>query len=474
MKVILSLLLCFCCLFDYAQSAMTPKEAFFYGLSITGQNASTELKYNGFIGSSSKTYQWGDFYASYFDKENYIKAVNDEFKRIPYLNQKFIELNEGIKNVDFNKIFSFTVRTGFGTYDSDCGCFPLDGKDFLNYTPVLLSIKEVGNDKLAYDNPFAKFTINSYSNFNDFDYAFKINSSEAEKFIESRKDNNGNISRQITLKVIYNLLKDGNNSITAYIHKIEFYNGSNLLSSILPRTKINSVSLPQLRMSEITGTYIGSLGSIGQTIVIKSDESVEFTMNSTTAKGKVAIQKTDDNKLDGIQSKINSKFGKGYKTTGYEAVFNITTDEGTKISHFMLVKSEQNLIVWGGGNAVFEKAANDNQSKSAIKPEPTFKVGSGKDSMSIVEFKNQTFVRAELENAGNYTRFQIISFHVSIVAKNASKYDELINTGSKINDSINQIFQKLHPGDTVTFKEILVQGADDARFIIKPRTISLY
>lgn len=474
MKLILSLFSCFCCLLSYSQSAMTPKEAFYYGLNITEQNASTELKYNGFIGSSSKTYQWGDFYASYFDKENYIKAANDEFKRVPYLTQKFKELNEGIKNVDFSKTFSFIVRTGFGMYDGNCGCFPLNEKDFLAYNHVLLNIKEVGNDKLAFDNSFAKFTIRNYANFNDFEYALKINSADAEKFIESRKDNSGNISRQVTLKVTYNLLKDGNNGITAYIHKIDFYNGQNFLSTILPQLKTNTSNLPLMSITEIAGTYLGSKESQGQTITIKPDGIVEFTANLTTYKGKVNIQKTDISKLDGIQSKINSKFGKDFKTTGNEAVFNITSGEGTKVSHFMLVKSESNLIVWGGGDAIFEKTPNGNQPKTTIKPEPIFKVGSGSDSIPIAAFRNQQFVRAELENTQENTRFQIISFRVSIIAKDSSKYGELINSGSKISDSLLAVFQKLKQGDIVIFKEILLLGADEKQFIIKPRKIYLY
>jgi len=509
---------------------MTPREAFYYGLSITGQNAGDKLSYQGFVGSSAKTYQWGDFYASYFDKENYIKAANDEFKRVPYLTQKFKELNEGIKNVDFSKTFYFTVRTGFGTYNTDCGCFPLNGKDFLNYNPTLLDIKEVGNNTLVFDNSFARFRIMSYANFNDFDYVFKIKSSEAERFIESKKDNSGNISRQVTLKVIYNLTKKGNNGIKAYIHKIEFYNGTNLLGSALPKfnyydkinlvkikdgvdkiyfnkdwntlsdkdvaaakfyrtttykdgktdgpltdyfisgakqmtgtvyddvwigqfiwyyedgqksaeatydqgklngkyiswysngqkseevnyidgkkdgcdykwrengisekalcpsfncfvdyykdgevqyqegckkcpcisskqealsqTNNNSNNTTEITIADLAGTYNGISESAGSTITISSDASVIFKINGNSFTGSARTLNTKEKDHESVKRKTKAKLNKDVEVTGYDLVFAIAANGQTKDAHFALLKDEGSIILWGGGDAFFEK-----------------------------------------------------------------------------------------------------------------------
>jgi antitoxin component YwqK of YwqJK toxin-antitoxin module len=214
---------------------MTPKEAFFYGLRANNIRPDASIKYVSF-----GPFQWLDFYASYFDKDNYIKSVHDEFKRKPYLTGIFNEMNAGINSVDFNKTFYVLAEISFGIYDTDCGCFPLNTFNF-NYFFKLLDVKEVGNNKLWYDNPFVSFSLGSLFNLNDFDFVLKMKPSEAEKFVSSRKDNYGNINRKITLKIIYNITdkvfqeKDYNYYVGAYIHKLEFYDGNNMLGSAIPK-----------------------------------------------------------------------------------------------------------------------------------------------------------------------------------------------------------------------------------------------
>ncbi|MBL0202362.1 MAG: DUF4852 domain-containing protein [Chitinophagaceae bacterium] len=253
MKILLSLFFSLLYFFSHAQSQMTAKEAFFYAMNVNKLAPGDKLSFSPGVGSSGATYQWGDFYASYFDKDNYVKAVHDEFKRVPYLTKYFNEMKEGIKTIDLKKTFYFLVKSPVGTYKTDCGCFPLNSKNFLNYNHRLLDVKEVGNAKLWYDNPFVLMSIGSYFNFSDFDFTLKMNNSEAEKFIDSRKDNNGNINRDVTIKVIYNVTNryvqsgDRKYFVQIYIHKLEFYNGSVLLGSALPKynyfDKVNLIKI---------------------------------------------------------------------------------------------------------------------------------------------------------------------------------------------------------------------------------------
>jgi hypothetical protein len=228
----------------YSQSLMTDKEIFFYTLRTSNIGPYAKIEYAGFSGP--KTYQWVDFYASYFDNSNYLNSVNDEFKRVPYLTRIGNEMENGINAVDFNKYFYYFVKITIGRYDPNCGCFPLT-KQVLPPAYRLLDIKKVGNSELSFDGSFVSFKIGGYLNSDDFDYSLKMNSSDAEKFIDSRKDIYGNINRTIILKVIYNVA-DGyvqNDKyeyyIDAYIRKLEFYDGNILLGTARESAQIDHI-----------------------------------------------------------------------------------------------------------------------------------------------------------------------------------------------------------------------------------------
>lgn len=225
--------------FACSQSLMSDKEIFFYTMQANNINPDSEIVYAGFSGS--QTFNLVDFYASYFDNINYLNSINDEFKKVPYLTGIKDEMENGTKLVDTSKIFYYLVNVTLGTYDANCGCFSLS-KTILPPSYDLLDIKKIGNSELSLNGSFISFHIGEYINSNDFDYDLKMSAFDAEKFIASRKDNYGNINRKILLKVIYKVVDKHIKSnekyefyIGAYIHKIEFYNGSILLGSENPR-----------------------------------------------------------------------------------------------------------------------------------------------------------------------------------------------------------------------------------------------
>jgi antitoxin component YwqK of YwqJK toxin-antitoxin module len=239
--------------FSFSQTNMTPKEAFYYTLRVNNIDINNSLHYEG-LGNSGKSYQWVDFYASYFDKVNYTNSINDEFKKVPFLTKFYNELSTGMNTVNFNKTFFVQTKQTIGTYDQSCSCFPLNRYKFSNeVTFILLDVKQVGNADLMFGNSFLSFRIGKFFNINDFDFVLKMKQSEAERFVSSGKDNYGNINRDITIKVIYNIVNtpfqsDKNNYYAgAYIHRLEFYNGTTLLTTSFPKynyyDKVNLIKL---------------------------------------------------------------------------------------------------------------------------------------------------------------------------------------------------------------------------------------
>lgn len=230
----------------YSQEEISPKDVFSSVMKTNKISPSDKLTYSAGI-----TLQWVDIYASYFDKVNYINSVNDEFLRVPFLKAKYKEMNESINNFKLSKVFYFTTNLPFERYDADCGCFPLLSKDFIDFKPTLLDVLEVGKNKFWYDNPFLRVSIGGYSNFEDFNFVLKMNTQEGAKFVNSKKDANGDIKRLVKTKVYYNITnmqfkhKENIFYVGAYLHKFEFYDGAVLIGTIRPKRdyfdKVNMV-----------------------------------------------------------------------------------------------------------------------------------------------------------------------------------------------------------------------------------------
>jgi antitoxin component YwqK of YwqJK toxin-antitoxin module len=243
MKVLTFLIFLLVAYPSISQVNMTNKEVFYYLLRVnnTSPDAMAYTSYGFTTGNSSL--QWIDLYALAFDKDNYVMTSKDEFQRMPYRNKIFKEMNEGIKNVNLNKVFSLFAQTTFGTYDAYSGGFPLDRHNFLNYFPYLLYPKEMSY-RIGVGNLF---------NFNDFDFILKMSSQVGQNFLSLRKDTRGNINRKINLKVFYNIIdKPGTQNeykffMNIYVHKIEIYDGEKLLGQCLPKynyfDKVNYVKL---------------------------------------------------------------------------------------------------------------------------------------------------------------------------------------------------------------------------------------
>ena len=105
-------------------------------------------------------------------------------------------------------------------------------------------------------------------------------------------------------------------------------------------------------------------------------------------------------------------------------------------------------------------------------PDPVFKVGSGKARMAAVEFKNQPFCRAELENFDFDLKYSVVS--ATVYFGGAGFPSPAIGniTGNSLAGISAQI-QRCGPGSSIAFTNIKVQGPDGVRSIDE-RSFQLY
>jgi gliding motility-associated protein GldM len=105
-------------------------------------------------------------------------------------------------------------------------------------------------------------------------------------------------------------------------------------------------------------------------------------------------------------------------------------------------------------------------------PDPVFKVGSGKVRMPAVEFKSQSFCRADLENFDFDLRFNIVGATVYFSGANFPNVAQYSLQGNNLSGMASFI-QRCGPGSVITFDNVRVQGPDGPR-TIEGKSIALY
>ncbi len=105
-------------------------------------------------------------------------------------------------------------------------------------------------------------------------------------------------------------------------------------------------------------------------------------------------------------------------------------------------------------------------------PDPVFKVGSGKIRMASVEFKNQPFCRAELEQFDFDLKFNVVGANVYFSGAN---FPNVITRSISSNSlgGLQAEMQKCGPGSVISFDNIKVSGPDGTRSI-EGKSIALY
>ncbi len=105
-------------------------------------------------------------------------------------------------------------------------------------------------------------------------------------------------------------------------------------------------------------------------------------------------------------------------------------------------------------------------------PDPVFKVGSGKIRMTSVEFKNQQFCRADLENFDFDLKYNVVSATVYFSGANFSNVATRNITSNSLG-SLSAEMAKCGPGSVISFDNIKVSGPDGTRSI-DGKSIALY
>jgi len=105
-------------------------------------------------------------------------------------------------------------------------------------------------------------------------------------------------------------------------------------------------------------------------------------------------------------------------------------------------------------------------------PDPIFKIGTGKARVPAIEFKNQDFCRAELENFDFDLKFNIVSANVYFSGANFPSVAQGTISNNNLGP-IKALISRCGPGSSITFVNIKVQGPDGVRSIDE-RSITLY
>jgi gliding motility-associated protein GldM len=105
-------------------------------------------------------------------------------------------------------------------------------------------------------------------------------------------------------------------------------------------------------------------------------------------------------------------------------------------------------------------------------PDPVFKVASGKPRMPSVEFKNQQYCRAELENFDFDLKYAVVGATVYFSGANFPNVAQAQITGNNLL-ALDQLIKRCGPGSVVTFDNIKVNGPDGQR-VIDGKSFALY
>jgi gliding motility-associated protein GldM len=105
-------------------------------------------------------------------------------------------------------------------------------------------------------------------------------------------------------------------------------------------------------------------------------------------------------------------------------------------------------------------------------PDPVFKVASGKPRMPSVEFKNQQYCRAELENFDFDLKYAVTGATVYFSGANFPTVQQSQISGNNL-AGLDALIKRCGPGSVVTFDNIKVTGPDGQR-VIDGKSFALY
>jgi gliding motility-associated protein GldM len=168
----------------------------------------------------------------------------------------------------------------------------------------------------------------------------------------------------------------------------------------------------------------------------------------------------------GVDNPITISSGSGWdKTTVTPSGCTITGSGSNRVVTVTTVGAASLTVTADGKSSKF-----DFRVKRV--PDPVFKVAGGKPRMPSVEFKNQQFCRAELENFDFDTRFSVVSATVYFSGAGFPNVaTSAINSNSLA--GLSAFLTRCVPGSVITFDNIKVTGPGGAR-VIDGKSFALY
>ena len=138
--------------------------------------------------------------------------------------------------------------------------------------------------------------------------------------------------------------------------------------------------------------------------------------------------------------------------------------------------SNRKVRVSAIGPASINVTADGKSSQFAFRvkkiPDPVFKVGSGRPRVPSVEFKNQQFARAELENFDFDLKYNVVSATVYFSGAGFPNVVTASISGGSLG-ALSSFMSRCGPGSVVTFDNVKVAGPDGTRGV-EGRSIALY
>lgn len=207
---------------------MNTEQALFYFMKVYDINPTkgtfTNKNMIDLCGSDFITY-----YAKVFDSFNYGLKKDDEFEKKQYFESVSSKIKTAIDNLKFESKYTKTWNAKIGEYMFSIQAFPINFEQFNNILPFY------------FDNNCRLEAYCEVINYNSFGFSLSIPEAQAKKFIEKRKDGNGQINRNVCLNLNYSVVNKkatsfntsgiGSN-IVIYVDSIDIYEDESLVNKL--------------------------------------------------------------------------------------------------------------------------------------------------------------------------------------------------------------------------------------------------
>jgi hypothetical protein len=140
-----------------------------------------------YVNGASSSDEFIEEYLFRYMNDIYTQTKNDEFEYRKSLNIAKEQLIQNLEQVDSSKKFNTVVQLTLGNYDFERKGFPIQED-----SPAYIVVPRGEYEMFKYFNLISL----AFSNFTSFQF-FKISEDDASQLIKRRKDNFGNINREV-------------------------------------------------------------------------------------------------------------------------------------------------------------------------------------------------------------------------------------------------------------------------------------